>query len=372
MVAVTSLPSVAVLDGAHSFAGIREEWNELLRSSDADCPFLTWEWLNTWWTHLAAGSGLRVILIRAGSTLIAAAPLRVTRSLGVFPQLEFLGTGNAGSDYLDVIVRRGFEAEGLNGLASALDAQGMALKLRNLPARSGAADVSRRLASRGWTRCESQIAVCPIITLSNHTWESYLAALGAAHRANVRRRLRALETKFDLGFHRVDSDAERADALRHLFRFHAVRWGARSTAFTTDRLRRFHEEVTRLALDEGWLSLYVMTLKGDVAGVMYGFTRGDTFYFYQHACDERYQSQSAGLVLMALTIRAAINDGIGAFDLLYGSEAYKSHWAHDHRPLMSLELFPARLRGALHRRTRDAERTVRSLARRVLGGHRAA
>lgn len=371
MVAVTSLPSVVVIDGAHSFAGLREEWNTLLRNSHADCPFLTWEWLHPWWTHLGAGSKLRIITVRAGSTLIAAAPLRITRSLGVFPQLEFLGTGNAGSDYLDVIVRRGFETEGLAAMARAIEAEGMALSLRHLPEKSRASELSSRLAGHGWTAGESQMAICPIITLSNLTWDSYLATLGSSHRANVRRRMRGLESKYELGFHQVRTEQERSEALAHLFRFHDARWGAESTAFTTEPLRAFHDEATRLALDEGWLSLYVMTLNGETAGVMYGFTYRGTFYFYQHACDAQYQTQSAGLVLMALTIRAAIEEGVRTFDLLYGSEAYKAHWARDHRPLMALQLFPAHLGGALHRRSLEVKRTVRAVARHLME-HRAA
>jgi hypothetical protein len=34
------------------FATMAEEWNALLRDSDADCFFLTWEWLYTWWESL--------------------------------------------------------------------------------------------------------------------------------------------------------------------------------------------------------------------------------------------------------------------------------------------------------------------------------
>src|ERR1700745_3826258 len=53
------------------------DWNELLRSSAADCVFLTWERVNTWWKHLSAGSEGSVATVREGSTLIALAPLCV-------------------------------------------------------------------------------------------------------------------------------------------------------------------------------------------------------------------------------------------------------------------------------------------------------
>ena len=47
-------PAVAIecVDDRWGFTALRPEWNELLRASGADCPFLTWEWLHSWWRHL--------------------------------------------------------------------------------------------------------------------------------------------------------------------------------------------------------------------------------------------------------------------------------------------------------------------------------
>ena len=42
---------------------------------------------------------------------------------------------------------------------------------------------------------------------------------------------------------------------------------------------------------------------------MYGFFYNRQFYFYQHGFDDRYSRHSIGLVLMALTLRAAIDEG---------------------------------------------------------------
>jgi CelD/BcsL family acetyltransferase involved in cellulose biosynthesis len=286
----------------------------------------------------------------------------VSRGARVGDLVEVFGPLKGG----DVIVRRGYEHEGLAAIADVLAADGTSLHLRHLPAASSASALSEKLASRGWMRSESQIAICPVISLAGHTWDSYLAELSASHRANVRRRIRALERGCSLRVDEVRTESARAEALSTLFHFHQARWGDRSTAFSSPELRAFHDDVTRLALEEGWLRLYVMTLNRAPAGVMYGFAYGDTFYFYQHACDERYQSQSAGLALMGMTIQAAMEEGLSTFDMLYGNEAYKSHWARDHRPLMALRAFPAHIRGALHRRTVAAERSMRALVRRML------
>ncbi len=365
---------VSIVDDPRTFSQSRAEWNELLSASAANSPFLTWEWLHPWWTHLAGASRLRLVTLRSEQTLLAVAPLRVSRGHLPFQQLEFLGTGYAGSDYLDVIVRRGVEQEGLLVLADRLARDGRAMFLHNVSTNALALDLASTLQHAGWSAWTRQHAVCMCIPLAGHTWDSYLATLGSAHRANVRRRIRAIERDFTVRFEAVRTERERADALAALIVQHEARWGSRSTAFCTPELRAFHDDVTRLALQAGWLRLYTLRLNDAIAAVMYGFSYDRRFYFFQHAFDAAYQQYSLGLALMGLTIRAAIEEGTSEFDMLYGNESYKSLWAPAQRTLAQVRLFPPHLAGTLHRKTVEAERTVRALVRRVMprGGSRAA
>ena len=105
------------IDDPARFQALNAEWDELLKASSADSPFLTWEWLWSWWKHLAADGTLHILAFRDRDRLVAIAPLmsRTLRVAGLAPVrvLEFLGTGSVGSDYLDLIVRRGQEAEAL-------------------------------------------------------------------------------------------------------------------------------------------------------------------------------------------------------------------------------------------------------------------
>ena len=77
---VTGALTIECIDSTWGFTALRPEWNALLRDSASDCPFLTWEWLHTWWTHLSGSSRLRIAAVRAGSELVALAPFRMTKS----------------------------------------------------------------------------------------------------------------------------------------------------------------------------------------------------------------------------------------------------------------------------------------------------
>ena len=361
--------TLRVIDETGEFTALEHEWRELLQSSRSDNPFLTWEWLHSWWARFGRPGTLRLIVVRSGGRLMAVAPLRLVESrLRWFARLEFLGTGAAGSDYLDLIVRGGHEADALRSIADSLRAQKLALRLTHLPPGSLAAQLSRQLTDLGWTSTSADDGVCPIVDLRNHTFESFLSTLGASHRANVRRRVRAIDRQFDVRFDEISSSDERQEMLGALAAFHATRYDVRggSTAFNTPAVRAFHEAATQAALERGWLRMYALRLDGRLAAVMYGFNYGTRFYFYQHGYDEQFSSLSVGLVLMALTIRQAIAEGALEFDMLWGTEPYKSLWTHESRLLQRVDLFPLRRSEVLHRHAAEARRGIAQLARRVL------
>jgi CelD/BcsL family acetyltransferase involved in cellulose biosynthesis len=355
-----------LVDSAWAFSALRPEWSSLLRASASASPFLTWEWLHTWWTHLRGSSQLRIVAVRAGTELIAVAPFRMTTGTAYLPCLDMLATGDAGSDYLDMVVRRGREAEALPAIEQFVRSQRTALRLTHLGPSAVADHLVERLVASGWTRTITAGGTCPYIPLAGHTWDSYLATLGSSHRANVRRRIRGLEQKFEVRFERVTTDAQRREALDQLVQYHDRRFDERGTAFKTAALRAFHDEVTRRALDRGWLRLFVLRLDGAPVAVMYGFLYDGTFSFFQHGFDERYQQHSIGLVLMALTIRAAIEEGAGEFDMLWGVEPYKFLWARHTRELRNMVLFPSRIGGQLHRGLFHARRRAKALIRRYV------
>ncbi len=359
--------SVQCVQDSWGFTALRPKWNELLRASDADNPFLTWDWLHTWWVHVGGSAGLHLLVVRDGEELVAIAPMRrVTSPLSWFARLEFLGTGLAGSDYLDLIVRRGHEDQSLAAIARYVEGQRVALRFDHLPPSSLGARLAARLTASTWTGSPVDDGTCPVIPLEGHTFDSYLGTLGSSHRANVRRRLKALGQKFDVAFDLVTTDAERVQMLALLAELHERRFKERGTAFATPEVRAFQDEVTRRLLQRGWLRMYVLRLDGNPVAVMYGFHYGGRFYFYQHGFDDQYKDHSIGLVLMAMTIRAAIAEGAREFDMLWGVEAYKFLWARDARILQRIELFPLDLGGTIHRRAVAARRSVRKIARRVL------
>jgi CelD/BcsL family acetyltransferase involved in cellulose biosynthesis len=364
--------NIQVIEDPATFASMRGEWTELLRSSSSDCIFLSWEWLHTWWKHFGKHRRLFLVTVRSGTELVAVAPLTSRRTwVGplVLPVLEFAGTGTIGSDYLDVIVRRNRESEALNGLASFLASLSMSLRLPRINKESGLATyLGKAMKHRGYDCVQVAAEVCPFIGLGGMSFEDFLGTIGPSHRYNFKRRLRNLDRDYEVCIEYPKTDAERREALRTVITLHLRRWTPRggSDAFEGAGLIAFHDEFSALANDRGWLRLMVVKLDGQPVAAFYGFRYGHKFCFYQSGFDPEYARSSIGLVMVGLTIRDAIAEGATEYDMLHGDESYKFLWTKDVRQLIRLDIYPPGRLGRAHQQTVRMSAATRRLARRVL------
>lgn len=357
----------AVLSDTQAFASLQDSWQELLTNSAHNNLFLTWQWLFTWWMHEHQGRTLHIVIVHLDDRLIGIAPLairgRAMRRLVPWRALEFLGSGSVGSDYLDLIVREGDEAEALAAIGAALAHCGLPLEFARVSASgSHVATLLDQLKAQGWYAVQRSTEVCPYIRLPD-SFDAYLATLGSSHRYNFRRRLRQLRKNFDLQFDTVNSAADAGQALEELIVLHLQRWNDRggSTAFHTTSLKNFHRELILRALGAGILRMYVLRLDGDFAGILYGFLHQRRFYYYQAAFDPRYDKFSVGLVTLGLGIEQSIEEGAAEFDFLHGDESYKFLWSIDVRHLIRLEAYPSARTFHLFKATTACKRLIQSV-----------
>jgi hypothetical protein len=97
------------------------------------------------------------------------------------------------------------------------------------------------LGENGWRVAEAETNICPFIPLAGHSWESYLATLGAEHRYNFHRKLKRLNRDFVVRFDKVRTQAECSESIEFVIALHNQRWGDRggSDAFHTTGLVGF-------------------------------------------------------------------------------------------------------------------------------------
>lgn len=363
---------VDLIEDSRGLEALRPEWSELLAGSGANCLFLTWEWLASWWNHLSERRALNVLTVRRGDRLVAIAPLAERPSqperLRPFRVLEFMGMGAIGSDYLDIITQPDEEEGSLQALADYLHASRRVIDLRRVHASSPRIIRLLTLLGReGWCHGQAVTDKCPYIALAGHSWKSYLATVSRAHRANVNRRQRRLGEFFrTVEFLRADTEEERREYFTLFLRLHQLRWSGRerSNAFTGPGTLAFHTDFSQLALERGWLRLFVLRLDGKAVASTYSFRYLDTFYYYQAGYDPSFADHSVGLATLAMAVQSALAEGVREVDLLHGRESYKALWTHVGRELSRIHCYPPSAGGRVYRQAVTLRAQLKRLMRR--------
>ncbi|MBI4953025.1 MAG: GNAT family N-acetyltransferase [Myxococcales bacterium] len=366
------MANVETVDSPAGLARLGAAWDDVVAESDAASLFVTREWLFPWWRHLGRGRRLSVRVVRRGGEVIAIAPWCSRGvALGAHPALpcvEPLGIGPAGSDYVDIVARRGAEQEAIEALADHLGTTAPVVSLRRLRTGSSLAQsLASELVRRRWTALARSDEAAPFIPRQG-TFDDHLGRMSSKLRHNFRHKLRNLEKQHAVELFTVTRADELAAALRSMIALHEARWEARgrSEAFSSPALRAFHDEVSSRALARGWLRLQLLKVDGKPVAATYGFRHRDVFHYYQAGLDPAHAQQSVGFLALGLAIRSAFAEGVTEFDMLHGEQTYKRHWTRELRQLTRIELYPPGARGWLYRHATALELQARRVGRALL------
>jgi len=300
---------------------LRADWSALVEASPEATPFQTWEWQSTWWRHFGRGKRPHIVLIHEGSELVGLMPL--VRTKGPWRTLRGMGAGP--SDYLHPLARGGYE----QAVAEALVEHVQGVEEVDLIDLHQVRE-DRALAAALPTSYGMHQARCLVLDLPS-TYDAFVASLSKSLRYDVRRMDKPAFAESGARIRTLES-GEIDQGLDAFYETHRLRWRKRGLpgAFVGGRIQAFHREWAALAGPKGWIWLSVLEVGDKVAGTLYAMRLADTCYFYQAGFDPAHQAISPGTVLVAHTVRRAIEHGVRRFDFLRGDEPYKRRWRPQH------------------------------------------
>jgi CelD/BcsL family acetyltransferase involved in cellulose biosynthesis len=361
MVKVTVHEDPARLDA------VRDDWRAVFDAAPAATPFLSWEWLRSWWASFGGGRRLRLLEARDASS----APcgfLALAGGSGLRPgrRWRLLGNGLGGADGLDALVCGPLATEARAAvLSAALDAAGWdLLDLEDLPCGSPTVRAALELArARGLLASAARRFACPGFALAG-TFEQHLSRVHRRETYGRRVRWLARQPGFRI---EVAEPAGAVPAMQDFLRLHRLRWEAEGGSYgiPSPAVERFHLALAPLLAERGWLRLYRLWVGGRAVAAVYGLERGRRFFFFQSGSDPAWSPRSPGLVLLGRTIQDAYARGLADYDFLRGEEAYKLDWAADRRETCAVRIRSPSLRAGTDRALEGAVRATRGLARAV-------
>jgi CelD/BcsL family acetyltransferase involved in cellulose biosynthesis len=328
-------------------ADLAGRWDELASFDPRDGFFRTFAWYRAWMQHIRPEAEPFIVVVRdAQGTIVGLAPLCRL----VYPDLGFrlhaVGWGGrevVSGDYLDVISTPEHRPATVAAVWNALADAGSSWSLLVVGELIDGGDSYRALeelaTQRGLTIRRQEERICPFISLPS-TFEEYLGSLGSSSRYHIRRRIRDVIEKKGASVQVYSQPQELAEHIGTLIQLHLARWQKDNLPGTLGRpgIEPFLRSICADPPAGSSCRLYVLTHEQKPAAALLAFHFGESALYYQAGWDpdSAVAAHSPNVVLMAHSIRDAIENGLHYYDFLRGDEAYKLHWTKTVRTTSTL------------------------------------
>ncbi|MFC9931788.1 GNAT family N-acetyltransferase [Streptomyces sp. NPDC127190] len=318
------------------FAALAADWARLHGRCAAATPFQSHAWLHSWWLSYGRHGRLRLVLVRAGGELVAAAPLMLVRR----PLPALVPLGGAISDYADVLLDDSDDGRAADALTGALaDAARTALvDFREVRPGGAVERVYDRWCGPRRTVPDSLCLELPALPMDG------LVARLPSNKAQqrVRAKLRKLAA---LGVERREVAPEEVEAaLGRLLELHRLQWQGRKV--TAEHLQpRFRAHLVRAVgpmVRSGDAVVTEFRLDGEVVAVDLTLLSRGLAGGYLYGAHPGLRERKADVAVMLLDACAERAGGRGTLSLLRGDEPYKHHWRPE--PVVNRRLLLARRR----------------------------
>ena len=308
--------------------------------------FVSKPWLSGYFNEPHPGTEYGLLLFRDERGLRGIVPLAIGETF-THARVRILG-GGIGSDRVDLLAQRGFEATCADAclawLQDSFGSRGFVFELRDVCATSSLWGAIHRCTSeRGGPLVMQprEIYTVPFLRLASD------AAMpsGAPSEKSVRsveKHRRWLHRRNRIEVRLLTDVAEAMAAYEDLSRFLRARWRDRSEGSVLDdpRIGRFHRHVVPQLLAAGRLRMITTTADGQTIAVFYGVTAGAWWGYYLAGYDREWAGRiHLGQVNLAAAIDLAAAEGAAEFDFLKGAEPVKYVWPVRERTAIDADVF---------------------------------
>jgi len=326
-------------------------WNSILKQSEVDIPFLTFEWLSCWWKSYGANSELFVLVIKEDQEIIGFAPLMKTRTkLRCFNvrAIEFIA--NFHSNRCGFILTKN-KSSAIDAILVYLGRQSKEydLLVLNLIEENSSTDLGLQtsLRNKDYRYLRINSSTSPFLAI-NTVWDSFFSTLPKGFRKEISYRKRLIAKNQSVSFVEYYQD-NIFEALRNLLSVSRSTWQYNNgTAIASEASNiNFYCRLAQLAAKKSWLNISFLNTDSGPVAFEFKLIFNRTTYLLKMGFNAAYSRFSPGVILLEHAIKNAFGNGSKEFDFLGESDQYKLQWTSQLRFHKKYWIFSSSLTGSL-------------------------
>lgn len=332
--------NIRTIDSCDEFYDLRAEWNKILSTLREMPPFLTWEWMHTWWKiYKTKRTKLLVLVISDSTQVVAIAPLYIRTGAGLLAakSIYFLGTGEPEvkevcSEYLDFISTPKHAQSVSDMVLWYLTSNNNLwdrLEFHRILETSTLASFFINSAAEKYNVITKKCGQRYFINLPK-TWDEYLRSLSSSMRRSILGASKKLQNQTDHKVNSIENGNEIKCAMQDLIKLHTESWEMKGKpgAFASREFCEFHLKIAELMHKNNMLHMLKISISGEVIAVLYNYKIKDINYYYQSGLNmKRYSLLKPGILLHSEAIKFSINHKIEKYDFMMAGEgSYKKRY----------------------------------------------
>ncbi|MFC1825027.1 GNAT family N-acetyltransferase [Thermodesulfobacteriota bacterium] len=312
--------------------------------------------MKTWWDVYGQERELFVLCGYKGDQLIGIAPLSIGKSTTSYfkflnyKTIWFLGSGTTSargvlSEYLDFIIKRGYEDEFVEGFFHYMNSHNAwdEVLLENISSDSPLPSLLKKCTAKSSFVFKVVNKGTSILINLPKSWEEYLKSISSSLRYKIRRGRKEF-SKIGGSYHLVTNESDLPKAFADLEKLHQRRWSNKGIAgaFSSPEWKSFHEKLIPMLFEKGQLKLSFLIIGKDPVAANYNFAFDNKIHYFQSGMiPHQNKHVRLGLLLHSYCIEEAIQQGYREYDFLIRSESgidYKDMWGNCSRDLLKIRL----------------------------------
>ena len=287
--------------------------------------FSTWEWLQSYVSHLFGSSRqLFVILLIDQDQCIAAAPMCIVKQSIQWMSIRSLqfivsGTGETNSFYIHKHVHYMKALQEIFSVLRAHRREWDWIDLHNVHSLDPVAGLIGQACGADYEVFSHSRSMTPYVNLERfHQGKLARSRIKAIERKE--RKLRNdLETKLEI---HVPVDERTWESLIDM---HKERW--EHSLFGAQETMRFYGDIITKFHDLGGAHISYIEIDGSIASAMLTFSYKSKVYLYITSFSRQYMEYGVGLILLNKVMEHYLQSGITEIDLMSGTQEYKFFWS---------------------------------------------